>query len=74
MEFNERVRSLREDHDLTQQQLAKILNTTQRKISRMETGEAEPSLKDIYLYCSFFNISADYILGYTNKIKPMPKE
>lgn len=69
MKFNENIRNLRENNDLTQKQLAEIFNTTQRKISRMETAEAEPSLKDIEMYCNFFNISADYILGFSDEAK-----
>lgn len=74
MNFNERIRNLREDNDKTQAQLAIIFNTTQRKISRLETGESQPSLQDIKQYCVYFNKSADYILGYTNEPKPLPKK
>lgn len=63
MKFKENIKNLREDNDLTQKQLAEKFNTTQRKISRMETGDAEPSLKDIEMYCKFFNVSADFLLG-----------
>ena len=69
MKFNERIRNLREDNDLTQKELAEIFNTTQKKISRMETAEAEPSLKDIEIYCKFFKVSADYLLGFTDDQK-----
>lgn len=74
MEFNERIRGLREDKDLTQLQLAIIFNTTQRKISRLETGQSQPTLYDIKQYCFYFEKSADYILGYTNEPKPLPKK
>lgn len=72
MEFHERIRGLREDKDLTQADMGKILNMTQRKVSRLETGESEPCLQDIKLLCSFFDFSADYILGYTDEQKPFP--
>ena len=67
MTFAERIRSLREDEDRTQEDMAKIFNTTQRKISRLETGQSNPSLLDIQQYCYHYNLSADYILGYTDK-------
>ena len=35
----------------------------QRKVSFMETGTTEPSLKDIKALCKYFNVSADYLLG-----------
>lgn len=73
MNFNERIRALREDDDKTQSDIAKIFNTTQRKISRLETGDSQPTLQDIEQYCLLFNKSADYILGFTNTPKPFPK-
>ncbi len=74
MKFNERIRALREDNDQTQEHIAKIFNTTQRKISRLETGESEPNLTDIQQYCFHFNLSADYILGFTDNPIPLPKK
>ncbi len=74
MKFNERIRALREDSDKTQTELAVILNTNQRKISRLETGGCEPSLSDIKLLCEHYNLSADYILGFTDEPSPLPKK
>lgn len=74
MEFKERIRALREDIDKTQTEIAIIFKTTQRKISRLETGESQPTLQDISQYCHYFNKSADYILGFTNEPKPLPKK
>ncbi len=67
MKFNEIIRGLREDKDLTQAQIGKIMNMTQRKISRLETGQSEPTTDEIILFCRFYKVSADYILGLTNK-------
>lgn len=62
MNFNERIKALREDKELTQKEMAKIIGTNQRKISRLETGDTEPNIQDIRLYCIYFKVSADYIL------------
>ena len=64
MEFCDKLRSLRKNRRprLTQEELAEKLNMTQRKISRMETGETEPSLEDIRTICRYFNVSADWLL------------
>lgn len=64
MEFSEKLRSLRKSRRprLTQEGLAKELNMTQRKISRMETGETEPSLEDLRAICRYFNVSSDWLL------------
>jgi len=76
MEWYEIIRELREETapKLTQEALAKIFNTTQRKISRLETGQAEPKIEDFRMLCSFYNVSADYILGLTDERRPYPRK
>ena len=71
MTIQERIKCLRIEHNppLTQAQLGKILHMSQRAISRLETGEAHLQDNDIKAYCEFFGVSADYILGITNKNK-----
>lgn len=58
-----RFRNLREDSDLNQTQLGEKLHMTQRKVSYIECGKYEPSIEDIVNICTFFKISADYLLG-----------
>ena len=65
--FGEKIRNLREDRDLNQTQLGKEVNMTQRKISYIECGKYEPSMGDIVALCRFFHVSADYLLGITDK-------
>ena len=67
LSFGERVRNLREDADLNQTQLGKAVNMTQRKISYIECGKYEPSMDDIIAFCHFFKVSADFLLGLSNK-------
>lgn len=74
MNFNEIIRALREDTDKTQKEMAIIFNTTQRKISRLETGQTEPTILDIKQYCYYYNKSADYILGFTNEPIPLNRD
>ena len=61
--FGERIRALREDADLSQTQLGQMTGMTQRKISYIECGKFEPSLQDLVAFCTFFHVSADYLLG-----------
>ena len=61
--LGEKIKNLREDHNLTQTQLGKALNMTQRKVSYIEHNKYEPGIDDIREICRFFNISADYLLG-----------
>ncbi len=62
MTVNEKLRALREDHDLTQEQLAVLLNSNQRRISRIERNDTKITLEEIKEYCCYFKISADYLL------------
>ena len=61
--YNEIIRELREDNDLTQSDIAKLLGTTQQVYSRYEKGENEMPIRHIITLCKFYNVSADYILG-----------
>lgn len=67
--FAEKIRLLREERELNQTELGQAVNMTQRKISYLENGKYEPSLEDIKMLCRFFQVSADYLLGFP---KPLP--
>ena len=71
--FN-RIKDLREDRDLYQKDLAKILNITQAQYSQIETNENQLSYEGLIKLASFYNTSIDYILGLTNNKKPYPKK
>jgi len=60
------IRELREDHDLTQAEVAAYLGTTQQVYSRYETGDNEMPVRHIIALCSYYNVRADYILGLQN--------
>lgn len=57
------MRDLREDHDLTQADVAKLLQTTQQVYSRYETGVNEMPIRHLITLCQFYHVSADYLLG-----------
>lgn len=63
-----RIRELREDRDLTQTQIAKILNMSQTGYSKYETGENDIPTKVLIELAKFYNTSTDYILELTDKI------
>ena len=65
-----RIRSLREDHDLTQKELAKLLNMSQTGYSKYETGENDVPSKILIELAKFYGTSVDYILGITDKSSP----
>ena len=65
--YGQRIRELRLEHELTQSQLAKELNTTQKNISKYETEFLDLNTDMIIALCKFFNVSADYLLGLTDQ-------
>ncbi len=67
-----RIRELREDHDLTQAYMAKMLNINQRIYSRYETGEHEIPLASLSKIADFYHVSVDYLLNRTDMKKPYP--
>jgi hypothetical protein len=62
-----RIRDLREDRDLTQTQIAKIIKTTQQQYSKIETGKADITGEKLILLAKFYKVSVDYILGLSDK-------
>lgn len=67
MNCQQRIRDLRNDADMTQAEIADILKTSQRVYSRYETGVTELPLRHLITLCQYYNVSADYILGFTNE-------
>lgn len=72
--YQKAMRDLREDRDLKQIDLAKELNTTQSTYSKYEKGMRQLSIEQLAKLCEFYNVTADYFLGFTKKQKPLPKE
>ena len=68
-----RLRELREDKDLLQKDIAKVLNMTQQQYSRYETEENEISITLVKILAEYYNTSIDYIVKLTNIKKPYPR-
>ena len=62
-----RIRQIREDRDLSQETVARVIKTTQQQYSKIETGRADISGEKLILLCRFYNLSADYILGLSDE-------
>ena len=58
-----RIRDLREDHDLTQKDIAKVLNCSQQVYSNYELGQRDIPTDILIKLSRFYNVSVDYILG-----------
>lgn len=61
-----RIRDLREDHDLNQTAVAKMLGMSQTGYSKYETGENDVPTQVLIRLAEFYNTSVDYILGQTD--------
>lgn len=69
MNYRERLKAVREDRDLTQAQVGKLLNKSQQGYSHIESGRAELKIDDLITLCRFYNLSADYMIGLTDKFE-----
>ena len=61
--FQDRLRALREDNDLSQEVVARFLGTSQTMYSQYERGVYEMPMRHIVRICTLYNVSADYLLG-----------
>ena len=66
-----RIKDLREDRDLSQAEVAKIIKTSQQQYSKIETGRSDISGEKLKLLAEFYNVSADYILGLVKEPRPL---
>ncbi len=62
-DYIQRLRNLREDHDLTQQQIADYLGTSQTMYARYERGANELPIRHLIALCKYYHVSADDLLG-----------
>lgn len=68
-----RLRDLREDADLTQQEVAEYLHMKQPQYSRYERGFRDIPTDVLIRLAQLYHTSTDYILGLTNQARPHPK-
>ena len=61
----QKIRDLREDHDLKQRQLAELLNCSQQVYSNYELGQRDIPTDVLIQLANFYNVSIDYLLGQT---------
>lgn len=74
MNYVDRIISLREDKDLNQECIAEVLGKSQQGYSHLEKGRAKFTVEDIIKLCKYYNVSADYILGFTDVKSKLPKK
>ena len=66
MYYTERLKELREDHDLTQEQVANAIGVKREQYRRYETGVNEIKASHIIQFVKLYHVTADYLLGLSN--------
>lgn len=66
-----RIRDLRENKNLSQAEIAKVIKTSQQHYSKIESGKADIYGEKLKLLAEFYNVSVDYILGLSDEPKPL---
>ena len=71
--YLKRLKDLREDNDLTQESIAKLLNITRPQYSLYETGKRDIPVDLLRILAKFYNTSLDYIVGETDIFERYPE-
>lgn len=66
-DYRSRLRGVREDRDLTQAEVGKVLNKSQQGYNHIEAGRAELKIDDLVKLCRFYNLTADYLVGLSDR-------
>lgn len=66
-DYRARLRGVRENRDLTQAEVGKILNKSQQGYNHIEAGRAELKIDDLVKLCQFYNLTADYLVGLSDQ-------
>lgn len=64
--YTERLKELREDKDLSQREIAELLNCTQTAYGKWENGKRDIKIEDLITLAQYYHVSLDYIAGLTN--------
>lgn len=74
MYYTERLKELREDNDLTQEQVAEAVVLKREQYRRYETGVNEIKASHIIKFAKFYNVSSDYLLGLSDDKNELDKD
>lgn len=73
MKLHLRLRDLREERDMSQAAMAKLLKCSQQTYSRYESHTTEIPLESLIFLAEYYDTSTDYLLDITDQIKPYPR-
>lgn len=74
MKYNERIRLIRENSDLTQQKVADLLHIGQRTYADYESGKTRIPVDSLLILAKYYNVSMDYITGASDVKNEYPKK
>jgi len=76
VKFAQRLKKLRIDHNMTQEEFAERLSVSRQAVSKYESGEGYPEIEKLILISRMFRVSIDYLLGETDEynVKQITKE
>lgn len=66
MDYRQKLKEIREDRDMSQREVAEILQTTRQQINKYENMQQEMTVPKFKTLCEFYKVSADYVLGLPN--------
>ena len=66
MSFQIRLRELRIEKGVSQEEIAKLLNMSKMAISHWERGNSEPSIEQLKILARYFDVSVDYLVGFSD--------
>lgn len=69
----DRLKEIRKDKDLTQEDIAKVLKTSQVQYSRYETGTRTIPIEKLVQLAIYYHVSIDYLVGMTNTRNAYPR-
>mgnify|MGYP000088996113 FL=1 len=64
MDFKTRLKELRLEKNVSQLEVAKMLNMSKMAVSHWEKGNSEPSIEQLKILAAYFDVSIDYLVGY----------
>lgn len=73
MHYTQRLKDIREDRDLNQENIATVLKITRQQYQLYESGKRELKLNQLITLCRYYNLSPEYVLGFTDTPKRLPK-
>lgn len=74
MNYATRLRDMREDSDLLQKDIAKVLHVNQQTYSSYELGIRKIPLETLIELAKFYNVDMNYICGVSDELRPFPQQ